>query len=46
MKFISINKNEVDAIYVVFDNVSAWKIGINRNDSIARGIMWVPIKRE
>ena len=46
VKYISINKNEVDAIYVAFDNVSAWQIRINRNDLIARNVMWVPIKRE
>ena len=46
LKYISINQNEVDAIYVAFDDVSASKIRIKGNDLIARNNKWVSIKRE
>ena len=46
VKYISINQNEVNAIYVAFDNVSAGQIRINGNDLIARNNKRVPIKRE
>ena len=42
MKYISINQNEVNTIYVA----SAGKIRINRNDLKSRNNMWVPIKKE
>ena len=46
VKYISINQNEVNAIYVAFDGVSAGKIRINGNDLMAKTNKWVPIKRE
>ena len=46
VKYISINQNEVNAIYVAFDNVSVVQIRINGNDLIARSNKWVPIRRE
>lgn len=46
LKYISINQNEVNAIYVAFDNVSVVQIRINGNDLIARNNTWVPTKRE
>ena len=46
VKYISINQNEVNAIYLAFDDVSAGQIRINGNDLIARNNKWVPIKRE
>ena len=41
MKYISINENEVNVIYVSSDVVSAGKIRINGNDLIARNNKWV-----
>ena len=35
VKYININQNEVNAIYVAFDDVSAGQIRINGNDLIA-----------
>ena len=46
LKYISINQNEVNAIYVAFDNVSVVQIRINGNDLMARNNKWVPIRRE
>ena len=46
MKYISINRNEVNATYVAFDDVSAGQIRINRNDLITRNNKWVAIKRQ
>ena len=46
VKYISINQNEVNAIYVAFDDVSAGQIRINENGLIARNNKWVPIKSE
>ena len=45
-KYISINQNEVNAIYVAFDDVSAGQIRINGYDLITRNNKWVPIKKE
>ena len=41
MKYISINENEVNVIYVASDVVSAGQIRINGNDLIARNNKWV-----
>ena len=40
VKYISINQNEVNVIYVAFDDVSAGQIRINRDDLIARNNKW------
>ena len=46
VKHISINQNEVNVIYAVFDDVFGEQIRINENDSIAKKKKWVIIKRE
>ena len=46
VKYININQNEVNAIYVAFDDVSAGQIRINGNDLIASSNKWVPIEKE
>ena len=46
VKYISINQNEVNVIYVAFDDVSSGQIRINGNDVTARNDKWVPTKRE
>lgn len=45
-KYYIINQNEVDTIYVAFDDILAGQKGINGNDIIRGSNKWVPIKRE
>ena len=46
VKYFGLNQNEVDTIYVAFDDTSAGQKRINGNDVIARNNRWVPIRRE
>ena len=46
VKYFGLNQNEVDTIYVAFDDTSAGQKRINGNDVIARNNRWVPISRE
>ena len=46
MKYFGLNQNEVDTIYVAFDDTSAGQKRINGNDVIARNNRRVPIRRE
>ena len=46
VKYFVLNQNEVDTIYVAFDDTSAGQKRINGNDVIARNNRWVPIRRE
>ena len=45
-KYFGINQNEVETIYVAFDDIFPELKRINGNDVIARNNNWVPIKRE
>lgn len=46
MKYFAIDWNEVETIYVAFDDISVGQKRINGNDIIARNNKWVPIKRK
>ena len=46
MKYFGLNQNEVDTIYVAFDDTSAGQKRINGNDVTARNNRWVPIRGE
>ena len=44
VKYFGLNQNEVDTIYIAFDDTSAGQKRINGNDVIARNNRWVPIR--
>ena len=44
MKYFAIDQNEVETIYVAFDDISAGQKRINGSDIIARNNKWVPMK--
>lgn len=46
MKYFAIDRNEVETIYVAFNDISAGQKRINGNDIITRNNKWVPIKRK
>ena len=43
-KHIEINKNEVNTIYVAFENVASGRIRINEDNLIARSNIWYLLK--